>query len=130
VALPTFINVFVFRMDAMSWLSPLHNCLVVLWSVIGVIASTDDGVMLGNDGGAFSQHSEFSPCEFVEKVSEGVVVFVLLLHVLDGELQLALHLPHEHVVDEHVIVLLIKLILDTHQLELTLHFLRLVQQTQ
>ena len=73
--------------------------------------------MLGDDGGALGQGSELAPGEFVDEVAEVVVVLLLAAQILDGDLQLALDLSHEHVVDEHVVVPAVQLILDPHQLE-------------
>jgi hypothetical protein len=38
--------------------------------------------------------------------------------------------PHEHVVEEDVVVLLAQLVLNPHQLELALHFLRLIEDSE
>lgn len=40
-------------------------------------------------------------------MAEVVIILFLVLYFLDGELQLALHLPQKHVVDEDVVILLV-----------------------
>lgn len=50
-------------------------------------------------------------------MAEGVVVLLRLLQLLDGQLQLALHLPHEKVVHYDVVVLIVQLVLYPNQPE-------------
>jgi hypothetical protein len=85
--------------------------------IIFVSAAADNWVVLRDDDGALSQHAKLAAREFVEEVAEGLVVALLLCYVLDGELQLALHPAHEHLVDADVVVLLGQLVLHAHQIE-------------
>ena len=50
-------------------------------------------------------------------MAESVVVLFLLLEFLDGELQFALHFPHEEVVHYDVVILIVQLVFDPNQPE-------------
>ena len=60
-------------------------------------------------------------------MAEGVVVLLLSLGILNRQLQLALHLPHEEVVDHYVVGGIIEFVLDPYQLKLALHGLASIQ---
>jgi hypothetical protein len=45
-------------------------------------------------------------------------------------LELALHLPHEHIVYQHIVIPRGQLVLNAHQLEFLLHLLRVIQLLQ
>lgn len=60
-------------------------------------------------------------------MTENIVVLFLSLRLLDRELQLTLHPPHEQVVYHDVVGRVVQLVLDPHQLKLPLHLLAVVQ---
>jgi hypothetical protein len=63
-------------------------------------------------------------------VAKLIIVLVLIVNLLHWQLQLTLHLPHEHIVYQHIIILHIQFVLNAHQFELPLHLLTTVQLTQ
>jgi hypothetical protein len=60
--------------------------LIILWFEVYFITAANDGIVLADDDGALCEYSKVAPGKFIEKVTEGVVIFVLLGHVLYGEL--------------------------------------------
>jgi len=47
--------------------------------------------------------------------------------LLDGQLQLADHFPHKHVIDHDIVSRVFQLVFDTHQLEFAFHALAFIQ---
>jgi hypothetical protein len=103
-----------------------HN--VLLFLVVWLSAGRDHGIELADHDGALSNRPEIAPRQFIDKMAESIVVFFLALDLLDGQLQLALHFPHKEIVNHDVIGRLIQLVLDPHQLELTMHRVAAVKQ--
>ena len=56
-------------------------------------------------------------------MTEGVVALLLPRWLLNGQLQLALDLSHEEIVDNDVVGRLVQFVLDPDQFELALHAL-------
>ena len=59
-------------------------------------------------------------------MTESIVTFLLPFHLLNRQLQLALDLPHEEVVDDDVVSRAIQFVLDPDQFELALHALTIL----
>jgi len=59
-----------------------------------------------------------------------IIVLIFVIHLLHWYLELALHLSHEHIVYQHIIIPHIQFVLNAHQFELPLHLLGTVQLTQ
>ena len=102
------------------------NCYIFLLVVV-LFAGFNHGVELRYHDGTLSNGAKHPPGQLVDKVAECVVVLLLSLHVLNRQLQLILHFPHEEVVYHYVIGWIIELVLDSHQLEFTLHVLAAIQ---
>ena len=73
--------------------------------------------MLGHDDGTLRYCAELTSSQLVHKMAEIIIILLLILHLLDAQLQLTLHLPQKHVIDEYVIILLIQFILQPDQLK-------------
>ena len=95
--------------------------------VAGLSAGIYHRVQLRYHNSAFSNRPKAPSCEFVDKVTEGVVVFLFLVHVLNRKLQLALNFPHEEIVYHDVVGRFIQLVLDSHQLELPDHIFAFIK---
>jgi hypothetical protein len=65
LTLPTLVDILIFIVNAMGMLHALLYCLVMLRPIVGFIAGTDDGVVLGNDGSALCEYSKLTACKFV-----------------------------------------------------------------
>ena len=92
-----------------------------------LFASVDQRIELWDHDRTLCYWPKPSPCQLVHKVTEEVVVLFLALHLLDRQLKLALHLPHEEIVNHDVVCRLVQFVLYPHQLELSLHVLTVVQ---
>lgn len=98
--------------------------------VIGAFRGTDHRVQLTHHNGTLSYGSKFPPSELVDKVTEGIVVFLFSFGLLNGQLQLTLDFSHEEIVDHDVVGRVIQLVFDPDQLELPLHRLTLIEKVE
>jgi hypothetical protein len=92
-----------------------------------LIGWADDGIVLAYNCCELSQHSELAPRQFVEEVTHLIVVLVLCHSLLDGQLQFAQNLSHEHKVDQHILISLIQFVSASNKFETILQTLILVQ---
>ena len=83
---------------------------------------------MGDHDGAIDNRSEFASNEFINKMTEGVIIFLFTFGFLDGKLELALHFSHEKVVYHDVVGWIIKFILDSDQFEFAAHQLAVVKE--
>jgi hypothetical protein len=63
----------------------------------------EEGIELVRHYGTFSQRSKLPPGQLVDKVTKGIIPFLFALGLLDGQLELALYLAHEEVVDHNIV---------------------------
>ena len=96
--------------------------------IIGLLAGNYHGVKLRDHDGALGNRAELASRQLVDEVAEGEVALLLALGLLGRQLQLALHLPHEHVVDDDVAGGSVQFVLDPHQPELIPHSLLTIQE--
>ena len=78
------------------------NCFV-FFLVIVFFAGFDHRVELRYHDGTLGNGPEHPPGQLIYKVAECVVALLLSLWILNRQLKLALHLPHEEVVYHYVI---------------------------
>ena len=91
-------------------------------------ASSDHRIKLRNHGSNFSDSSKFPPCQFVNKMTKNVIIFLHPFGLLDRKLEFALHFSQEKIVDDNVICLLIEFVLDSDQFKFILHAGLIVQK--
>ena len=96
--------------------------------IIELFAGCYHGVKLRNHDSAFSNGSEFPSGQFIQKVTEGIVIFLFSFWLLNGELQLTRNLSHEEIVDNDVVSRIVQLVFDPGQFELPLHALVLIKE--
>jgi hypothetical protein len=63
----------------------------------------EEGIELVRHYGTFSQRSKPPPGQLVDKVIKVIIPFLFALGLLDGQLELALYLAHEEVVDHNIV---------------------------
>lgn len=98
----------------------VHWVLIEFWSEAFAFAvGVGEGVVLGDDGGHLRDGAELGAEDLVDEVAEevGVLLSDVLLCGEHRQLQLALDLPREEVVDDDVVVLRVQPVLDPHQLD-------------
>ena len=76
---------------------------------------------MGDHDGAFSNRAKNTSSKLIDKMAEGVVIFLFAFGLLNGELEFALNFSHEKVVDNNIVSWLIKFIPDLHYFEFVLH---------
>jgi hypothetical protein len=84
-------------------------------------------IELTDHNGALSNGPELASNQLVHKMAENIIVLLLSFGFLNGELQLALYLPHEEIVDHDVVSWIVQLVLDSYQFEFTTHALTVIQ---
>lgn len=96
---------------------------ILFGHVILISTPVDYRIMLGHYDSALSNGPKFTTSKLVYEMVEAVVILLLALDVLNGQLQLALHLTQEHVVYENVVILGVQFVLDAYQFEEVMHLL-------
>ena len=96
--------------------------------IVGLLACNYHGIQLGYHDGTLRNGAKLASGQLVNKVTESEVALLLSPRLLGGQLELALHLPHEHVVDDDVAGRSVQLVLDPYQSELVPHALLAVQE--
>lgn len=69
---------------------------------------------MGYHIGTLSQDPECASLKLVDKMAETVILFGLFSGYLNRELQLALHLAHEEIVDDDIAIFRIQFVLDAN----------------
>jgi hypothetical protein len=103
---------------------------VLFLGIVGVFAGVYHGIELSNHDGALGNGAEFPSGKFVDKMAEGVIMFLFARRFLDGKLKLALKFPQKQIIYYYVVGRFLELVLDSDQLEFTLHLLATVQEIQ
>lgn len=80
--------------------------------------------------GQLSDDSKLASSEFVEEMTESVIVLLLSFALLNGQLQFALNSAHKHIVDHDVVSRTVESVLDSHKLHFLLSVLMVVEQIE
>ena len=104
----------------------LHSFLFLL--VVSPPTGVDHGVQLRYHDGTLRNTPKIAPSKLIYKMAESKIILFLALHILNRQLQLTLHPPHEQIIHNDVVSRVIQFVLDPDQFEFPLHTLTIVQQ--
>jgi hypothetical protein len=77
--LPTHKQIFILNVDVMQLITLILKLFISFWAIVGIGATTDNRIVLGDNRSAFSENSKFTTSELIEEMTECIVILILFI---------------------------------------------------